>query len=37
MRAREKKGVHGGNMVSPVIENIAKAVQYAAAKMKEGS
>jgi hypothetical protein len=32
-----KKGAHGGNPVSPVLENIVKAVQNAAAKMQEGS
>jgi hypothetical protein len=26
----KKKGAHGGNMVSPVIENIVKAVRAAA-------
>jgi hypothetical protein len=30
-----KKGAHGGNMVSPVSEDIVKAVQFAAAKMRE--
>jgi hypothetical protein len=33
--SRGKKGGHGGNMVSPVIENIVKAVQHAAAKLRE--
>jgi hypothetical protein len=31
------KGAHGGNMVSPVLEDIVKAVQHAAAHMKEGT
>jgi hypothetical protein len=35
MSPRLKKGVHGGNMVSPVTENIVKAVQHAAAAMRE--
>jgi hypothetical protein len=30
-----KKGAHGGNLVSPVSEDIVKAVQFAAAKLKE--
>ena len=34
--AGEKKGAHGGNLVSPVTENIVKAVQAAATKMAEG-
>jgi hypothetical protein len=28
-----KKGARGGNMVSPAMENIVKAVQSAAAKL----
>jgi hypothetical protein len=37
MRLRQKKGARGGNIVSPAIEDIVKAVQYAAAKVKEAS
>ncbi len=36
MSPTRKKGAHGGNMVSPVIENIVKSVQHAAAAMRGG-
>ena len=36
MNTHLKKGARGGNMVSPALENIVKAVEYAAAKMREG-